>query len=184
LSDETPRKERRTAIKTFRLPEDLLTALEKEAEDEGTTLNALVSTILTRYSDWGSMTRKIGMISISHGVLLAALESADENKLAEAAKRIVPTGWKDMAMFKFHEFTIDSVIQLWKLITKYGWSADLDVQKDGREYLLAFRHDLGPRFSLLLANAFDETLRSSFHIQPVIEKSDASITVRFSEPLP
>ena len=183
LSDRDPRKkERRTTIKTFRLPEELLLALEKDAEDEGTTLNALVSTVLARYAEWGSLAKKLGVISVSKGVLTAALDAADEDSLGVASRKTVPTAWKDMTVFRFHELTVDNLIQLWRLITKYGYPADLDVHKDGKEYLLSFRHDLGPKFSVLLANAFDETIRTLFHIQPTVESGDALITVRFTEP--
>ncbi|MDA4127180.1 MAG: hypothetical protein OK452_08285 [Thaumarchaeota archaeon] len=175
-------QKKRTAVKTFRLPEDVLDFLEKEAEDEGTTLNALVSSILIRHSEWGSMARKLGMISVSKSLLQAALESSRDEELVATSRKILPQGWKDMAMFKFHDFSLESMIQLFKLLTKYGYEADMDVNRVGNKYMISFRHALGPKFSLLLKNAIDELLRVSFHIQPTIETSDASVAVTFSAP--
>jgi len=181
LSEDISPHKRRTVIKSFRLSEELVSALEAQAKEEGTTINGLCSTVLTRHVEWGALSKVLGMVSFSSGTAMALLESADPKTLAAASRRLMPEKWKGMVMFKNHELTIDGFLDLFKLITKYGYSADLDVQKNGREYRATFRHHLGPKFSLILHNAIDELLRTTFHVVPTFEVSDETLAVTFSE---
>ena len=181
MTDEAVPQKRKTIVKTFRLPEDLVSSLEREADEEGTTLSALVATILLQHREWGHTADKLGIISVSKGVLLSALESADDVKLATTARKLVPPNWRDMAMFRFHSFSMDNLVQLFSLITRYGHSANMDVKKEGKRYLMTIRHPLGPRFSILIGNAIDETLRSEFHVQPSIQYGEASVVIEFPE---
>jgi len=171
-------------VKTFRLPKELLLALEKDAQEEGTTVNALVSTILIRYAEWGSSERKLGVISVTRPLLATLLESADPKKLAVVARRRLPTGWRNMALFKYHDVSPESMIRLHSLITKYGLAAALDVRKEEGEYVISCSHQLGRNFSIMLKEGWDELIRTTYHVQPETRFDDELFTIRFSVPDP
>lgn len=169
-------------MKTFRLPTELLQALAKEAEEEGTTINALVSTILIRYIEWGSTAQKLGVFSVSRPLLTTLLESADPKKLAAVARRKLPAGWRDMALFKYHDASPESIFRIISLITKYGLASVVDLRREDGEYVMSVSHTLGRNFSLMLKEGWDELIRTTYHVQPVIRFDDELITIRFSAP--
>jgi Lhr-like helicase len=179
---ETGAKSRRTVLKTLRLPEELALSLEKEAEEEGTTLNALCSSALTKHVEWWSRAQKLGFISTSKAMFKSVLEATDDDRLAIAVRENMPTAWKDMAMFWFGNTSLDTMIRLFTNIFKYGWEVDMSIKTKDKEYTVVLSHELGPKFSLVLMNAIDELFRKESHIQPKFEVENAMVTVHFSVP--
>jgi hypothetical protein len=154
--------------------------LEEEAADEGTTLNGLVSTVMTRHVEWASLAYRLGMVTISGNMIAAALEAADEAKLDEVARKRLPGTWKDMAIFRFHDSSLETLIRLFSLNSRYSHGGEFDTKKEGNNYTLVLSHKFGRKFSLMFASGLDELLRTTYHIQPVMEFDDALIRFRFS----
>ena len=59
---------------TFRIYEDLIGRLRREAENDGKSLNILVNQILRRYIEWDSYEAKVGLIPIAKPVLIQLFE--------------------------------------------------------------------------------------------------------------
>ena len=182
MSDRGASPKRKTVLKTFRFQEELVQALEKEAEEESTSLNALVATALARHSEWVSKARKIGMVHISKTLFETVLEAADAEKLSLLVRQRMPVVLKDMAMFWFQDESLEGIVRLLTLIARFSWGQDLAVYKDGRHYVVSMKHGFGPRFSQVLKDEIDELLRSIYHIQPKVEVSDSLVTFTFDEP--
>ena len=76
-SGETGRQ-RKTTLRTFRFPEELAHALDAEGQEQGMTVNALVSSILTKHVEWDAKAAKFGFIPAYKPVVTALLQASDE----------------------------------------------------------------------------------------------------------
>jgi len=121
------------------------------------------------------------MITVSKGVVDAVLAAADEQILSQEARKRLPTMWRDMAMFKFHDSSLETMMHLLMVAIRNSHGGEMDLTKDGDQYTLVFSHKLGRKFSLLMLSGIDELLRSAYRILPTIEYDDSLVTFKFSE---
>jgi hypothetical protein len=178
---ETPRR-RKTTLRTFRFSEELTHALEAEAEEQGITLNALVSSILTRHIEWDAKAAKFGYIPAYKPIFIWLIQTSDEESLGRLGRTLLPALWKEMASFWFQDSSEDRVLDLLSMRSRYLPFIQTETKKEGRKYTIVTHHDLGPKWSIVLRGAFDELVRTSFHAQPTISVGGTVVTVEFSVP--
>ena len=75
-------------MRTIRLTKGLDELLQKDADSKRITVGALVSTILTKYSQWDRYTEKFDMITFRQETLRAILEATDDEALIRKAREI------------------------------------------------------------------------------------------------
>jgi len=179
--DETHRQ-RKTTLRTFRFPEELAHALEAEAQEQGLTLNALVSLILTKHEEWDVKAAKFGYIPTYKPIFESLLQTSDEASLNRVGRTILAPMWKEMASFWFEDSSEDRILDLLSMRSRHLPYVQTEVRKEGRKCTIVTHHDLGPKWSIVLQGALDELVRKSFHVQPTISVGDTVVTVDF--PLP
>jgi len=179
--DETAHQ-RKTTLRTFRFTEELAHALEAEAQEQGMTLNALVSLILTKHVEWDGKAGKFGYIPVYKPVLASLLQASDEESLVRMGRTILAPMWKEMASFWYHDTSEEKILDLLSMRSRHLPYVQTEVMKEGRRCTIVTHHDLGPNWSIVLQGAFDELVRKSFHAQPTISVGETVVTVDF--PLP
>jgi len=175
-------RQRKTTLRTFRFPEELANALETEAQEQGMTLNALVSLILTKHEEWDSKAAKFGYIPAYKPVLESLLRASDDESLDRMGRIILAPMWREMASFWYHDSSEERILDLLSMRSRHLPYVQTEVRKEGRKCTIVTHHDLGPNWSVVLQAAFDELVRKSFHAQPTISQGDTVVTVDF--PLP
>ena len=180
-SDETGHQ-RKTTLRTFRFPEELAHALEAEAQEQGMTLNALVSLILTKHEEWDAKAAKFGYIPTYKSVFVSLLQASDEESLIRMGRTILAPMWKEMASFWYHDSSEERILDLLSMRSRHLPYVQTEVNKEGRRCTIVTHHDLGSKWSIVLQGAFDELVRKSFHSQPTISVGETVVTVDF--PLP
>jgi len=177
----TPRP-RKTTLRTFRFSEELTHALEAEAEEQGMTLNAFVSSILTKHIEWDAKAAKFGYIPTYKPIFLSLLQAPDDESLSRLGRTVLPAMWKEMASFWFRDSSVDRILDLLSMRSRYLPFIQSEVKREGRKCTIVTHHDLGPKWSIVLRGAFDELVRTSFHSQPTISAGDTVVTVEFQVP--
>lgn len=175
---------RRTSPKTFRLPADLIRALERQAEDEGISVNSLVAKILVRDTTWESKGRKIGMVWISKPLLRLLLDAGDDEKIARLGRERMPDFWRNLATIIYGDPSLGNLMRTAKDVTRFTWVSAASFSRTGRTHRWNFNHDLGPRFSILLGSALDELLWTSIRVRPKLEMGDGFVSVSFASDSP
>jgi hypothetical protein len=175
-------RQRKTTLRTFRFSEELARALESEAQEQGMTLNALVSSILTKHVEWDARAAKFGFIPTYKPVLMALLQASDEESLDRIGRTILAPMWKEMASFWFHDSSEDRILDLLSMRSRHIPYIQSEVNREGRKCTIVTHHDLGPNWSIALHGALDELVRKSFHAQPTITVGDTIVTAEFLLP--
>ena len=75
------RENKKTVLRSIRLSKGLDELLQKDADSKRITVGALVSTILTKYSQWDRYTEKFDMITFRQETLRAILEATDDRSI-------------------------------------------------------------------------------------------------------
>lgn len=181
MSDEDARRGRRTTLKTFRFSEELALALEEEAKEQGITLNALASSILTKHAEWDAKAGRFGLIPIYKPIFAALLGATDDETLNRIGRTVLAVMWKEMASFWLHDSSGDGILDFLSRHRQLPY-VQTEIKKEGRDYTIVFHHDLGPKWSIVLHSALDEFVRKSFHAQPTVSVGDTVVTAQFVAP--
>lgn len=177
-------RKKKTILRTIRLSEDINDLLERDAQEQNISANALISKIMTRYVEWDRIIEKTSGVTISSLLFRALLNEISDQKLEEIAKDFGVKVVKDLAMMAFGKEDLDTVLKTLLLIGKYSTgvraSAPVSVESkvDGR-YVLTLHHDWGPKGSALFRSLFDYLVRNELGRQPTISVTDDAATVSF-----
>ncbi len=171
--------ERKTHLKTIRLSESLVRSLEKEAADEGTSVNADVNSILSQHFDWDKKAEEFGFYSIPIRLLKNILEGLDDEALARLGREVLPALWKEMAEFFSQDSSLDGMVKFQTMRSKFNPHNHTRVTQDEGEYTIVWRHDFGPKWSIVVKNAIQQFVRKSFHAEPRISVGESVVTAHF-----
>lgn len=180
--EEMGSRHRKTILKTFRFSEELVLLLEKEAEKEGTTINALAGSILTQHLGWEIKAREFGFVPVYKPLFKTLFEALDEETLSRIGRKALPDMWKEMAEFWFQDSSAGKILDIWTMRSRHIPYVQTEVKKQASTYTIVFHHDLGPKWSIVVRSALDELVRKSFLAQPTISVGDTVVTAQFSEP--
>jgi len=157
-------------------------SLESEAEGSSITLNAHVSSILTKHIEWDAKAAKFGYIPTYKPIFMELLHAVDDESLRQMGRTILPAMWKEMASFWFEDSSIERILDLLSLRSRHLPYIQTEVKRQGRTCVIVSHHDLGPKWSIVLQSAYDELIRKFFHAQPKTSLGDTVVTAEFSIP--
>ena len=172
------RENKKTVLRTIRLSKGLDELLQKDAESKRITVGALVSTILTKYSQWDRYTEKFDMITFRQETLKAILEAADDEQLIRKAREIgakIPT---EFLMFWFKKTDLESYLRYLELLCNYGGFARYELESNGNMHVITLLHNMGDKWSLFLKYVMEEGVMSTIGILPRFEVNKASLVIK------
>lgn len=170
--------ERKTRLKTIRLPESLARSLEKEAADEGTTVSADINSIIGQHFGWDKKAREFGFVWVHKPIFQRLIEIADDEELARLGREVIFATWKEMAEYWLQDSTPDGILDALSLRSKFGSSTRSIVTRQKNEYTIVLHHEFGPKHSIALKSALQE-LAKSFHATPRLSAGGSVVTARF-----
>lgn len=170
--------ERKTRLKTIRLSESLVSSLEKEAADEGISVNADINSILGRHFGWDKKAREFGFVWVHRSIFQRLVEIASDEELARLGREVIFARWKEMAEFWLGDSTPDGILDALSLRSRFGSSTRTRVTREEGEYTIVLHHEFGPKHSIALKSALQE-LAKSFHATPRLSAGESVVTARF-----
>jgi hypothetical protein len=170
---------RKSVLKTVRLSESLARSLEREAAENGTTVNANINSIISQYFDWHKKAREFGFVSVHKPLFMSLFEELDEKTLARIGREVLTSSWKEMAEFWFQDSSPDGILNALSMRSKFESRLRTRITKEEDTYTIVFHHDFGPKWSIVSKSALQEFVSKSFQVEPRITAGDSVITVRF-----
>lgn len=168
----------RTSItRSFRFETDVLKVLDEEADRMGISVNALVGTVLRRYSEFTRYLSKIDMVVVNREILTSLLEQLEEDDLYKMGLKLGETVMPDTVMFWKKEMTGRAVMEyIEKVICRYGHLGTYDEkQLPGGGMVIVVRHRLGKKGSRLLEGYLQAGLKYTLGIDAAFEATDSSV---------
>jgi hypothetical protein len=179
LSIDRARK-KKTVLRVSRITEDLDRLLQKDAEDKRMSVNALLTSIFTKYAEWDRYSERFGFISIGKELFSAILEAGDQQKLEKIGRDLGVELPKQFILFWFKKLNVETFLNYITLVSRYGGIAKCDIEVHGRDYTVSTLHDLGPKWSIFLRHFIDSGLRSTLGIVGEFHATKNSVVGRFT----
>lgn len=175
-------KKKKTILRTIRLSEDIDAMLERDAEEQNISANALISKIMIRYVEWDRVTAKTSYLTVSSPLFKALLNEISDEKLEEIAKSFAVKVFKDLAMLEFGKSDFDTLLKTIFLFSKYdtGLQASAPVSVDSKvddKRILSLRHDWGPKGGVFLKGYLDDLVKRELEKQATITVTDDVVTI-------
>jgi len=140
---------KRTRTVSFRIPEHILSDIEKEAKTKLISTNSLINQILLKYSTWDKYETRMRMYPIPHDSFQHILEHLDEIRRGEAVD-IIFNAIRDWTLISKKKFDLHNCLQV---LEDYCRIVDVTVEETVssgiRTYII--RHNLGNNVSCLIS---------------------------------
>src|SRR5918994_3349565 len=152
---------KRTRTVTFRVDSRIIHGLQREADNNGVSLNILVNQLLRRYNDWGKYESKLNMIPVPKVILSSCMDMLVEivreidtkrteeyrNKIVSHAAEIAFDAMKDAVLLMKNQYNLWDVLEVLRQYMKAsGIKADHRIA--GRKNIFVIQHEMGANLSL------------------------------------
>jgi len=175
-------KTKKSLLRTVRITPELDEIFQKDAKAKRVSVNALITSIMTKYAEWDRYTERFGYMTISKDLFTSVLGAADDAKLTQAALDLGQRLPKEVILFFFKELNVDTFLAYMTLTCKYGHIAENEVETHGRNYTVTIHHDLGEKWSNYLSNFVGQTMKNQLGITPHFDVIKNSVVTRFTAP--
>jgi hypothetical protein len=180
LSSEKTRRKKKTVFRVSRISEDLDELLQKDAQNRRISVNALTTSIFTKYAEWDRFSERFGFLSVGKELFTAILDAADQEKLEKIGDELGAELPKQFIIFWFKKINIETFLEYIQLVSRYGGISKSEVEIRGRDYTVSSLHDLGPKWSIFLKHFIDSGLKSTLGINAEFDTTKNSVVVHFA----
>jgi hypothetical protein len=175
----SPRKGQ-TVLRGVRIPSQLNTVLQKDADAQNRTVSALVVSILAKYAEWDRFTQKFGFVTIPRVNYKRLIDALDEKSYLAATEQ-APSTFLEMVRFWYKHVNPDNVSAFCERLSKYVGTTQCEVTSEQGNYAITLHHEFGPKYSNHLKRVYESGIRAALGIEPKIETTDSSVFITFSE---
>ena len=161
---------------TFRLSDELIEDLKKEAESKGISVGNLVNQVLDRYTAWERHSNKLGLIPMTRPFLKEALRNLTEEEIKQMARNGSKEALKELVLLSKGNFSIGSFISVFNEWLKVSWMAHR-YEYDGKSHNYVIHHELGKKWSLYIAELLTAIFNELTNIEPKVDVRDDSVSL-------
>ena len=173
---------KKTVLRTIRLTKGLDELLQKDANLKRISIGALISTILTKYSQWDRYTEKFDMITFRQETLRAILEATEDDALIKKGREIGAKIPREFLMFWFKKTDLESYLRYLELLCNYGGFARYELEANGGYYVITLLHNIGEKWSLFLKHIMEEGIMTTIGTLPRFEVDKGSLIIKIAIP--
>ncbi len=172
---------KKTAVTTFRLSQEALESLQKEASEQKTSVNTLVNQIIAKHMEWDTFAQKYGFVSIPQDFYTGIISTTDEALLSKAA---IEAGkqLREYLLFSFGRATPATLVEALGFAGKYAGLGSIEMKCVGPRCHLAVHHSLGRKHSIYLKTMLDTAISVVFGHRPTSEIADGLVAMEFNLP--
>ncbi len=176
MRTQTPK----SVVRSIRITRELDDLIRQDAKSAGRTVNALISSILTKYAEWDRYADRFGFVTVPRNGFRTLFAAVDGKKLLETGfDRRIAKSWREMSLLWFKRVNLDSYLRYLSIQMRYGRLADYEMQTGADGDTISLHHDLGANFSLLLSRGIERTLESIANISPRLSVEENVLSIQF-----
>ena len=159
-----------TTTMTFRIDSDIILLMKEKAEQEGITLNTLVSHVLKRYAEWDMyIENRAGIIPLTRPVAFELFKRLSRGEVVNLANDVGKKAVYEIVLFMKGDINQISLVD-WFLSRMKNSSASVSLKNtnNGNRKAYIIKHDMGENWSLyhktVLQAIFYDILRKPLHV--------------------
>ena len=169
----------RTVLRTIRISSELDKIIQKDAKERRLSVNALISTIMTRYTEWDRFNERFGIISLKREAFGQIINMLDGEEIISVAKDIGEEVPKQFILFWFKRLTLENYLAYISLVCRYAYFAEYELEINGTDYTVSLIHDLGMKWSQFLGKWIETGMKTTIGIIPTYDVTKGSVVIRF-----
>jgi len=173
---------KKTVLRTIRIPKELDKILQNDAKAHGSTVNALVSSIMKKYAEWDRYTKMFPHLVIPARFFRSLIDLTDENALATLAEQSSVELTNQVLLFWFKKINLENSLKLLSIESEYAGLGEVEIENEGRDYTISVYHEYGKKYSMFFAHFTDVMMRTCLKITPQFEITENTVTYRFQAP--
>ena len=170
----------KTQVRTIRIPTRLGLTLEKEADAQRISVNALITSVLKKYAEFDRLAEKFEFISMPRKSFSLLIQELDDDKIEKCARQVGSTVPKEIMRFWFDELSLGSLMSFMSLLSRHYRLVKSEIKVNYSDYTIMLHHDMGMKWSKFLKYYLDEAIRGVPGILPKFEISDGLVVIRFN----
>lgn len=177
-----PDRERKSVLRSIRIGRSLQGTLERDAASKGISVNALVTSILTRYAEWDRFADRFGFVTIQESGYSAMFDALPDEKIDQLGAQVGAQNPRELTLFIFKRLGWTAFQGFLELAGKYARTVQYEVDQQGSEVTLLIHHRFGARHSRYLEQYFVAAIHSVVGVVPRAQVGRSSIAFRFRVP--
>jgi len=166
---------------SFRVPDNLIGDIEKEAKTKLISTNSLINQILLQYVSWDKYETRIKMFPVPKDSLQHILENIDDIRRKEAVD-IIYNNIRDWTLISKKKFDIHSCLQV---LEDYCRMVDIIVEDSVSSGIRTFviRHNLGRNVSCLVSELVKKIFWDIVKIQVETNMTNTTVVAKLESKL-
>ncbi len=173
--------EKKTLLRTIRITHELEDILQRDAKFKRISVNALISSIMTKYAEWDRYRERFDAIVLNPRGLSAILESISDEKIEAIARELGSALSREFMLLLYKKIDLESYVEYLSLLCRYGGFAHFEVEKEVRDYTITLLHTYGQKWSTYLMSFVDEVMKTELSIVPRFEVKKNAVVIRIRE---
>jgi hypothetical protein len=169
----------RTVLRTIRISSELDKIIQKDAKERRLSVNALISTIMTRYTEWDRFNERFGIISLKREAFAQIINMLEGEEIIGVARDIGEEVPKQFILFWFKRLTLENYLAYISLVCRYAYFAEYELEINGADYTVSLIHDLGMKWSQFLGKWIETGMKTTIGITPRYDVTKGSVVIRF-----
>ncbi len=170
---------KKTLLRTIRVTEDIDKLLQEDARTKRTSVNALVSAMMTRYMEWDRYTDRFGVISLSTDLFQAIIDASSENDLVRIGEELGARLPKEVMLFWYKKFNLDSFLRYVASNARYARLGEYELEDNDGDYTLSLHHGFGEKWSRFISAYLGKVLREGLGLAPRFELTENAVIISF-----
>ena len=178
-------KRKKTLTRTFRITKEWDDVLQKEAEEQGVSVNVLVNKILRRYALFERWADKYEVLHIMPRTLERILDLASEEGLAQAGRAEGSVRPLDSLTMMGRRTSHESLVSL---VTEFYGGSDFarwfqcDYYPELNSEVFHLRHRLGNKWSIFIENYMTAMFENLLKTKVESKTADQAVTLTLEKP--
>jgi len=164
----------KTVTRSFRIDEAVMAALEEESAKRSISVNALVNQQLLPFANFDRFHAKLDLVKLTGAALEKLLESAPDDKIAEAAVLAALDTPRSIILSKYGQVSFETTVEYIQMLAQFANLFECTITESPEGKVITLFHRFGTKGSLFLAK-FVGTLLEQMGYASKIETSAHSV---------
>jgi len=174
------KKKKGTSVMSFRLDEDIVEALRKEAEEEEVSINVLAGHIFRKYVEWERDAQKVGFIPVTREILISLITEVDDERMQDIVRNVGKNIFKAQILYMENRYDLDSFLKWLEVTNRMSGFAQKHVV-EGRTHEYIIQHDLNMKWSLYMKTLYEMILDDVYKKKIEFEVTPSTVVFKIEK---
>lgn len=147
----------KSIVISVRLPNNIKMELERQSDSAGTSLNTLISQVLTKYCEWGIFAKEMDFVSLPRPLIREFIKKIDDKTLSVISNTVGKSILRDSLIFMQGEVSLSS---FFKALDTWLDSANIQYRRSEKSGDINYKimHKLGQKWNVYFDTAINTLL--------------------------